>query len=72
VRSYSLEATGTKPKTPSIGSAQRLLQRARQARHLAHKSSGLGFDVRPSGKGIVGAALVAGQRVVHVAIFRQR
>jgi hypothetical protein len=72
VRSYRLEAADAAAKPPSLGSAQRLLQRARKARHVAHKSPGPGFDVRLSGKGIVGAALIANSSVVHVAIFRQR
>jgi hypothetical protein len=70
VRSYFLDAVESPLEHPSIGSAQRLLQRARASRHVAFKSPGLGFDIRLSGNGIVGSALALGETVVHAAVFR--
>jgi hypothetical protein len=72
VRSYALEALGAAPTPPSRDSAQRLLHRPLRARRTAFRSPGLGLDVRISGDGIVGAALVHEDAVVHTALFRSR
>jgi len=72
VRSYALEADGV---GEAIGMAQdsagRLLARAARAARREFSSRGLGVDTRLSGSGIVGAALVHRDVVVHTAIFRQ-
>jgi ARG and Rhodanese-Phosphatase-superfamily-associated Protein domain len=71
VRSYALEAAEA-PAKPGLDSARRLLGRPARARRTIVPSVGLGLDVRLSGGGIVGAALVHAGAVVHAALFRQR
>jgi hypothetical protein len=72
VRSYALETSGpgVRPDT-ALGSALRLLSRARRAERQPFPSAGLGGDVRLSGSGITGAALTHAGVVVHTAVFRQ-
>ncbi|MCC6630143.1 MAG: hypothetical protein IT340_22410 [Chloroflexi bacterium] len=72
VRSYALEALGAEPATPSLDSALRLLQRPFMAQRTAFPSPGLGQDVRISGNGVVGAALVCEGVAIHTALFRHR
>jgi hypothetical protein len=72
VRSYALEGVGAHASRPSLGSARRLLERAQAARRTAFPSPGLGQDVRMSGNGIVGAALIWCDAAVHTAVFRRR
>lgn len=72
VRSYALEALDRAPSQPSRASAARLLQRPLNATLMPFASIGVGVDVRINGNGVVGAALVHGQAVVHVGLFRQR
>lgn len=71
VRSYALEAADAQPNEPSAASAQRLLRRPLQARRTVHPSAGLGCEVRLAGNGVVGAALVWADAIVHLALFRQ-
>ena len=70
VRSYALEALGRNPSKPSIDSAARLLRRPLGAKLTPFPSIGIGTDVRIAGGGVVGAALVQGQTVVHTGLFR--
>lgn len=70
VRSYALEALAAAPAAPSRDAAQDLLQRSITAERAAFTSPGLGQDVRISGNGVVGAALVWDNVVVHLALFR--
>ena len=72
VRSYTLEALGARSAPPSCDSARRLLRRPLKACLSAFPSSGLGHDVRISGNGVVGAALVHEGAAVHTALFRRR
>ena len=72
VRSYALEALGAPPGPPAVDSAKRLLDRPLNARRKAFRSPGLGLDIRISGNGVVGAALVHEDAVIHAALFRAR
>jgi hypothetical protein len=72
VRSYALEALDSTPRKPSVNSAARLLRRPGGASLTPFASLGIGTDVRIVGNGVVGAALVHGQTVVHTGIFRHR
>ena len=72
VRSYALEALDRKPGKPSVDSAAWLLRRPGRARLTPFASIGIGTDVRIVGNGVVGAARVHGQKVVHTGIFRHR
>jgi hypothetical protein len=70
VRSYALEAVGSMPGEPRLDSAKRLLARPADAALRPFKSPGLGVDVRITGSGVVGAALVHASNVLHAALFR--
>lgn len=72
VRSYALEVLDRTPCEPSIESAARLLEGPRGAVLTPFESVGMGTDVRITGNGVVGAALVLGAAVLHTALFRQR
>jgi hypothetical protein len=73
VRSYALEAVGARPdRAPRLDSAQRLLDRPLQAVRTSFASPGMGDDVRVTGNGVVGAALVYEASVLHAALFRRR
>ena len=72
VRSYALEALGAETAAPSLDSARRLLQRPLKAQRTAFPSPGLGQDVRISGNGVVGAALIWEGVAVHTAVFRRQ
>lgn len=72
VRSYGLEALGAAEVEPALDSAARLLRRPLEASRSVFRSPGLGSDVRLSGNGVVGAALVVEDAVVHTALFRWR
>jgi hypothetical protein len=72
VRSYALEAIGEALAPPALASARRLLQRPLKAQRTAFPSPGLGQDVRISGNGVLGAALLYEDVAVHTAIFRRR
>jgi hypothetical protein len=72
VRSYALEALDRRPGKPSVDSAARLLRRPGGASFRPFASIGIGTDVRIMGNGVVGAALVHGQSVVHTSLFRHR
>jgi hypothetical protein len=72
VRSYALEAVGaTRGTEPRLDSARRLLDRPHGAVRTPFPSPGLGVDVRVSGNGVVGAALVHAETVFHAALFRR-
>jgi O-acetyl-ADP-ribose deacetylase (regulator of RNase III) len=71
VRSYALEADGVAPAPVNMGSARRLLRRPLRAKCAPYRSPGLGVDVRISGSGVVGAALVHAEQALHIALFRQ-
>ncbi|HEY3020162.1 MAG TPA: hypothetical protein VGJ32_08220, partial [Solirubrobacteraceae bacterium] len=66
------EAFGAVAAPPSVDSARRLLLRPSNAQRTAFPSPGLGHDVRISGNGVVGAALVHEDVAVHMALFRRR
>jgi len=70
VRSYTLEATDRAPAVLRLDSARRLLGRPQLARRSVAPSAGLSADVRLSGNGVVGAALIHAGAVVHAALFR--
>jgi hypothetical protein len=73
VRSYALEALDARPNAePRLDSAVRLLQRPVHATLTPFPSPGLGVDVRITGTGVVGAALLYEGSVVHAALFRRR
>lgn len=73
VRSYALESIDARPDAePRLDSAMRLLRRPSKATCSPFPSPGLGIDVRVSGNGVVGAALLHEGTAVHAALFRRR
>jgi hypothetical protein len=71
VRSYALEAIGSRTREPRVDSAQRLLGRPIGASCRPFASPGLGVDLRITGNGVVGSSLVHAGNVLHTALFRQ-
>ena len=73
VRSYALDALetlGSEPIAPSEAAARGFLERLCNAAAESAPALGEGEDVRLTGSGIAGGALVAGGRVVHLAGFQ--
>ena len=54
----------------AMSRAVRMLHRARDASFEKYESPGLGEDVRVSGGGVIGSALVYEGCAVHIALFR--
>ena len=74
VRSYALDALdrlGEVQVLPSLWSAESLLNAASRVEVDEHRAIGLGEDVRLSGNGLVGAALVVDEQVIHLSVFHQ-
>ncbi|MGB4560039.1 MAG: DUF6569 family protein [Burkholderiaceae bacterium] len=73
VRGYAFDAietnTGTAPFSPVEEEAKRFLERIGAAAKESFAALGEGEDIRISGKGLVGSALVANGRIVHMAGF---
>ena len=70
VRSYALEAITTGVGVPDPGGlAQAFVSDASQATATVNTPPGLGQDVRLSGSGVRGAALVHGGAAIHTALF---
>ncbi|MGI8549937.1 MAG: ARPP-1 family domain-containing protein [Dehalococcoidia bacterium] len=71
LRSYAMEAFGTKPVTPDTRSARRLLAYALGATRQVYSSPGLGLDHRYTNDEVVGSALVYEGAVIHASVFRR-
>jgi hypothetical protein len=72
IRSAAIDAKTATPGAPvTIDRAIRMVHRVRDAKVTAFRSPGLGHDVRITGGGIAGAALLYQAVVVHAALFRQ-
>jgi len=73
VKSYALDALETangKHLAPPAAEVERFLARLQSAAAERFAALGEGEDVRLTGKGVAGGALVEGERVVHLAGFR--
>ncbi len=73
VRSYALDALDIIPKStvpPSHEAAMGILSDVCEARSFAEPAIGIGKDVRYAGTDVVGAALWAQDRYIHVCGFR--
>lgn len=73
VRSYALDALETfagEPVAPAEDEARSFLERLRNAAAERAPALGEGEDIRLTGNGIAGGALVADGRVVHLAGFQ--
>lgn len=76
VRSCAVDAIDTgadaaSPGVPEGAAAERFLEAVAAAPHHVAKARGMGDDVRISGAGLTGAALVVDGRAVHVSAFIQ-
>ncbi|MDP9383149.1 MAG: hypothetical protein M3Q29_24010 [Chloroflexota bacterium] len=72
IRACAVDALSLPPGNPvEKERAVRMLNRARYAKFEWFRTPGLGEDVRVSGNGVVGAALLHDGVVVHSALFRQ-
>lgn len=72
IRAAALDAMGVAPGAPvAITRAVRMIHRIRDAKSTAFRSPGLGHDVRFSGGGIAGAALLYHGVPLHTTLFRQ-
>jgi hypothetical protein len=75
VQGYALDAleaaaAGVAPEPPSLAAARAFVERVVGARVSRHDGLGLGCDARFAGRGVSGAALVAGgDELVQVAAF---
>jgi len=78
IKSYAMEAwlKGRKKKaqakeggTEDIPKAELFMNVIAECEQKSYDSLGMGKDVRLSGKGIVGSALVVGDTLVHMAVF---
>jgi hypothetical protein len=72
VRSYALDAIEVRETetVPTEKAARAFLDEVARGRTETFPAVGLGEDIRISGDGITGAALVSGDHVVHVCAFR--
>jgi len=73
VRSYALDAIETardKPLAPSEAEVRRFLDSIRAADGERFPALGEGEDIRLTGKGVAGGALVLNGRLVHLAGFQ--
>lgn len=69
IRSYALDALGIEKGEMHSTAGQHFLQAAGRATMTAHPAVGLGEEIRLTGEGITGSALVAEGRVLHLALF---
>jgi hypothetical protein len=73
VRSYALDVIGSPDvprQPPTSQSAQDFVEEVAAAETRATQAVGLGQDVRLSGRGLAGGALVHNGRLVHLSAFR--
>ncbi len=61
--------TSPSPADENLRAAQAFLVAAGEGKHTFHDSPGLGRDVRFDAPGLVGSALVADEKVIHMALF---
>jgi hypothetical protein len=71
VRSYAIDALDERPDTGTVASmpSEALLTALAHTEARVFAGVGEGRDVRLEGQSLVGAALIAGDRVVHLAAF---
>ncbi|MGH7428280.1 MAG: ARPP-1 family domain-containing protein [Candidatus Methylomirabilaceae bacterium] len=69
IRSYALDALGIERGEVDSTAGQRFLEAASRATMTVHPAVGLGEEVRLTGEGVTGSALVAEGSVVHLALF---
>jgi len=69
VLSYALDALGIEKGEVDVATGQRFMEAAAGATMTVHPAVGMGHEVRMTGRGIGGSALVAGGQVVHVTVF---
>ena len=69
VRSYALDALGIDKGEADSTTSRRFVETAARAAMTVHRAVGLGDEVRLTGEGVTGSALVADERVVHLALF---
>ena len=73
VRSFAFDAVEAAPGAPVMPDrAKRMLARIRGAVSTAYRSLGRGENVRVTGNGLIGSALVCDRFVVYASLFRQR
>lgn len=72
INSYALDAIEDikKDGKVSLKQAKSFLDEVKKGEFKGYKSVGLGEDVRISAKNIIGSALVAEDKVVHIGLFR--
>jgi hypothetical protein len=71
IRSYALDALMAWDRSTDPAELDRFLAEARTGRATVHPAVGEGEEVRLTSPQVVGAALVAGGRAVHLALFRR-
>lgn len=75
MKSYALDALGSEKadgiKTVEPAKARQFIASAAGSRGEAHDSIGLGRNVRFESRSVSGAALVEGERVLHLSAFRK-
>lgn len=72
VRSYAVDAlehTGTQDRGPTLSGVGLFFERLGAANGRSYPAVGLGTDIRLSGPGVVGGALVVDEDCVHLAAF---
>jgi hypothetical protein len=72
IGSYAMDAlriSKEETKEPKKGDVRKLLERAGRCALEVHPSQGTGDDARLDGKDIQGAALIAEETVIHLALF---
>jgi hypothetical protein len=71
-RSYALDAIEVRETeaVPTEKAARAFLDEVARGRTETFPAVGLGEDIRISGDGITGAALVSGDHIVHLCAFR--
>jgi hypothetical protein len=71
IRSYALDALGIESgEALSADTARQFVERAQEAVSTIHPAVGMGEEVRLTGAGVVGSALVVDERAIHLALFR--
>jgi hypothetical protein len=71
IRSYALDALGIESgEALSADTARQFVERTQQAVSTIHPAVGMGEEVRLTGAGVVGSALIVDERAIHLALFR--
>jgi hypothetical protein len=73
VKSYAMEAllhNKKIEKIPAVDKASDFLKEIQKSKEKKYRSVGIGWDYRYEGEKIVGTALKAGKKIIHMAFFR--